>query len=89
MPIKVVDVGTSLYIKVTVTHKDHQASAAIGPTHTHVCYLEKDGKVLVNEDLQAETQSRIDISVLEDVSMKDIVLCASNLPAEIEAPSSS
>lgn len=82
--IDVVDAGTPLYIKVCVTGGGHSAAAAIGPTHTHVCYREKDGKVLLAEDLQARKQDRVDTAVLQDVTMGEIISYATHLPEGIE-----
>ena len=67
-----------------VTGGGHSDAAAIGPTHTHVCYREKDGKVLLAVDQHARKQDRVDTAVLQDVTMGEIISYATHLPEGIE-----
>ncbi len=83
--IDVVDVGTPLYVKVFAQNDGHSASAAIGPTHTHVCYKEKDGKVLLEEDVRRPEENHIDTSVLERATLGEILDYSTHLPDEIES----
>jgi L-cysteine desulfidase len=83
--IDLVDVGTSLYILVELEGEGHHTAAAIGGEHTHFCHLEKDGKVLLDEDVDDNgTARKIDNSFMETLTMHDILDYSAHMPSDIQ-----
>lgn len=74
--IKKVDVGSKLYLKVTVTTDAGEATALVLESHNNICRIEKDGKVIkdtMQAPVQAAVQSKeaLDYSVLSVASIYD------------------
>lgn len=59
------DVPSNLHIEVDASSGDNRATAVISGAHTQFVYLAKDGEVLLDKPLQADSGRRDDIKLTE------------------------
>lgn len=82
--LKMVEDIPALYIKVICSNKEHSSSAVISGTHSHFSYLEKDGKVLLddplNDSCSLSSSDVLDADFMSSVSLKEILEFSKNMP---------
>lgn len=80
--IKLVAADFPVSILVHATSGAHEATALVSGTHTHLSFLEKDGKILENDP--PSLSSAKDDSWLTELTVRDIMAYADDLPLEVE-----
>jgi L-cysteine desulfidase len=82
--LKMIEGIPPLYIKVICLNKEHSSCAIISGTHSHFSYLEKDGKVLVDDPLNAScspsSSDALDSDFMASVTLNEILDFSKKMP---------
>lgn len=71
-----------LYIEVIAKGKNHESKAIIAKSHTNLCYLEKDGQVLLDSRSPSAEAAQGGICVQEELSVAKIYEFATTVDVE-------
>lgn len=87
IPVKLVMVDDvpPLYIKVICKNEQHSSCAIISGTHSNFSYLEKDGKVIIDEPLSAYCSLNSDVlnsDFMATIEIEDIIEFSNNIPKD-------
>ena len=73
--ISPLDTNEKVYIEVTLKGENHTSKVAIRTKHDNFVYLEKDGKVLLNnEEVNTTTQTTVkEENIMDSITIKELV----------------
>lgn len=75
----------TLYVKVICKNEHHSNCAIISGTHSNFSYIEKDGKVFIDEPLNAYWSLNSDVlnsDFKASVEVEDIIKFSNNIPED-------